>query len=135
MENLPLIIYFIDTILTVDIVPPVKHLYLSITVVICIFLFALSIAAMSMEADKFLNWCSKYLKNIYKKVAVFCCLWIVLDGFGQLVPTKETAYKMIVAYGGIEIAKMDEVKQVSEKAFKALNKVIDEYIEEPTKEN
>lgn len=55
---------------------------------------------------------------------------LVMVMSSQLIPSKDAAYKMIAAYAGSELIQMEGTKEVGSKAYKALNKVLDEYLDE-----
>jgi hypothetical protein len=63
----------------------------------------------------------------------FVC-WIVLCLIGAsanaFVPSRDTAYKMLAAYGVTEIAKSDEVKRLGGKSLEVLEKAMDSYLKE-----
>lgn len=46
----------------------------------------------------------------------------------SFIPSKSTAYKMVAAYAGQELVQMEGTKEVGTKAYKALNKVLDDYL-------
>lgn len=62
-----------------------------------------------------------------------CCVFAFSLALSFL-PSKDTAYKMLAAYGVQELADMEETKEVGGKAYKAINKILDEYLEEGSNE-
>lgn len=47
-----------------------------------------------------------------------------------IIPDKDTAYKMLAAYGVTEIASNDKVQQLGGKSLEVLEKVMDSYLKE-----
>lgn len=58
------------------------------------------------------------------------CVFAVSLALVSFVPSKDTAYKMLAAYGAQELAEMEEAKEVGGKAYEALNKILDDYLDE-----
>ena len=50
--------------------------------------------------------------------------------YGAIMPSKDTAYKMLAAYGVTEIAQNEEVQRLSGKSLQVLEKAMDEYLNE-----
>ena len=48
----------------------------------------------------------------------------------SLVPSKDTAYKMMAVYAGQELIALEGTKEVGSKAYQALNKVLDDFLVE-----
>ena len=63
--------------------------------------------------------------KLYKKI-VKCLAPIFILAF--MLPTEDRAYKMLAAYAGTEVIKMEEAQEIGGKAYKALNKVLDDYL-------
>lgn len=61
----------------------------------------------------------KYIKMAFGFIAI-----------ALILPSEKTAYKMLAAYAGTEVIKMEETQEIGGKAYKALNKVIDDYLGE-----
>lgn len=71
----------------------------------------------------------KYLK-LYKSmwpIKLVACLLIV---YGILIPSKDTAYKMLAAYGVESIVTNDKVQELGGKSLDVLNKAMDDYLKE-----
>lgn len=59
----------------------------------------------------------------------------VLNLAGSLIPNKDTAYKMLAAYGVLELSKTEEVRALGAKSMAVLEKAMSSYLEEqPTAE-
>lgn len=64
--------------------------------------------------------------------------WIIIllvvggisSAMNMVVPSKDTAYKMIAAYGVTEIMQTDKAKRLGGKSLEVLEKVMDEYLKE-----
>lgn len=59
---------------------------------------------------------------------------IVLLAVALVTPNESSAYKIMAVYGGVELLQTDEAKKLSSKSLDVLNKVMDDYLDEP-KEN
>ena len=55
---------------------------------------------------------------------------MVLSNF---IPSKDTAYKMLAIYGGVELLQQPEIQEVGGKGLDVLNKVMDDYLQEEYK--
>jgi len=62
-----------------------------------------------------------------------CCVFAFSLALSFL-PSKDTAYKMLAAYGVQELAEMERAKEAGSKAYKTINKILDEYLEEGSNE-
>ena len=61
----------------------------------------------------------------------FLCPAIVLILLALVTPNESSAYKIMAVYGGVELLQTDEAKKLSSKSLDVLNKVMDEYLDEP----
>ena len=73
--------------------------------------------------EKVVGW----LKKPYLLFVGACLLGSFLNTF---IPTKDTAYKMLAAYGVQEVVKNDEVQKLAGKSLLVLEKAMDSYIKE-----
>ena len=69
------------------------------------------------------------LKCWYITFAVVCFLGSIGN---SLLPTKDTAYKMLAAYGVTELVKSEDVRRLGSKSLEVLEKAMNSYIEEST---
>ena len=69
-------------------------------------------------------------KPIWKKLMIFGISILFLSNF---IPERDTAYKMLAAYGVEEAIKLPQVQGVADKSFQVLNKAMDEYLKESDK--
>ena len=67
------------------------------------------------------------LKGWYITWVVFCLMGIVGN---SLLPTKDTAYKMLAAYGVTELVKSEDVRRLGSKSLEVLERAMDSYIGE-----
>lgn len=67
-------------------------------------------------------------KSCLSKVVVIPAILMVI--FQLIVPSKETAYKMLAIYGGVSVIQSPEVQKLGGKGVAVLNKVMDEYLQE-----
>lgn len=66
----------------------------------------------------------------YKKLAKPLILFVLIAVF---IPSKQTAYTMLAAYGLQEIAQTEEAKRVGSKSIQVIEKALDEYLTEDKK--
>ena len=69
-------------------------------------------------------------KPIWKKLMIFGISILFLSNF---IPERDTAYKMLAAYGVEEAIKLPQVQGVADKSFQVLNKAMDDYLKETDK--
>ena len=62
-----------------------------------------------------------------KSTTVVCVVLLLL---GNLIPTKETAYKMLLAYGAVEVVQNEDVQEVFGDGLDILKLTIKEYKDE-----
>lgn len=76
--------------------------------------------------------CSKSDKELAAKIPLktICALCSILFLYGWLMPSKDTAYKMLAAYGAVEVASNERVKDLAGKSLDVLEKAMGEYLEE-----
>ena len=48
----------------------------------------------------------------------------------NLIPSEETAYKMLAAYGAQELIQLEETKQIGSRAYDTINKILDDFLKE-----
>lgn len=84
--------------------------------------FFLECAAGAAEDER--GDCIKYFKR---------SLWTALGSLVLflLLPNKDTMHTMLGVYAGQALVQMEEAQEVGSKAYQALNKVLDSYLEEP----
>ena len=69
-------------------------------------------------------------KPVWKKLMIFGISILFLSNF---IPERDTAYKMLAAYGVEEAIKLPQVQGVADKSFQVLNKAMDDYLKESDK--
>lgn len=123
------IIYFIDVLCDNDGI----GLFTFMTTFLWVIGFVVSVMATmcgddDQEAIKYL----KFYKSMWP-IKLVACLLIV---YGILIHSKDTAYKMLAAYGVESIVTNDKVQELGGKSLDVLNKAMDDYLKEsePTKE-
>ena len=70
-------------------------------------------------------------KPVWKKLMIFGISILFLSNF---IPERDTAYKMLAAYGVEEAIKRPPVQGVADKSFQVLNKAMDDYLKESDKD-
>ena len=70
-------------------------------------------------------------KPVWKKLMIFGISVLFLSNF---IPERDTAYKMLAAYGVEEAIKLPQVQGVADKSFQVLNKAMDDYLKESDKD-
>ena len=70
-------------------------------------------------------------KPVWKKLMIFGISILFLSNF---IPERDTAYKMLAAYGVEEAIKLPQVQGVADKSFQVLNKAMDDYLKESDKD-
>jgi hypothetical protein len=89
--------------------------------------FCLAAGIVVIYLIRYLNDCpeigKRALAPLISSAVVFAILQLVL-------PTKDTAYKMLAAYGVTEIDKTDEAKRLGSKSIEVIEKVMDDYLKE-----
>lgn len=116
------IIYLIDV---VDSVKGFSALAVGLMLVLGLAVFAVSLffaledkpekitpALKTMRAGKITLWCL---------IVIFLC---------KLIPSQDTAYKMLAAYGVSEISQNDDVKKLAGKSLQVIEKAMDKYIKD-----
>ena len=84
------------------------------------------------EADKTEECFRLFLrKPVWKKLMIFGISILFLSNF---IPERDTAYKMLAAYGVEEAIKLPQVQGVADKSFQVLNKAMDDYLKESDKD-
>ena len=69
-------------------------------------------------------------KPVWKKLMILGISILFLSNF---IPERDTAYKMLAAYGVEEAIKLPQVQGVADKSFQVLNKAMDDYLKESDK--
>jgi len=69
-------------------------------------------------------------KPVWKKLMIFGISILFLSNF---IPERDTAYKMLAAYGVEEAIKLPQVQGVADKSLQVLNKAMDDYLKESDK--
>jgi hypothetical protein len=87
--------------------------------------FGLLFAYMAADLN---NNTERFIALLIRQKKWFVCL-LVFWGIAIIAPSEKTAHLMFAAYAGQEIAQMEETKEVGGKAYAALNKVLDDYLE------
>ena len=83
------------------------------------------------DADKIEECFRLFLrKPVWKKLMIFGISILFLSNF---IPERDTAYKMLAAYGVEEAIKLPQVQGVADKSFQVLNKAMDDYLKESDK--
>lgn len=136
--ELALWVYFIETVLTIDIVP---EWYL------CAVLYGVVLILIGLACDIRADVYEVEFKTIWEGVAIPTykpAAWIIgtvfaLNLIGQFIPTKETAYTMAAAYGIGEVYKSasesEDVQRLASKSLLVLEQSLDKYLsEEPVEE-
>ena len=70
-------------------------------------------------------------KPVWKKLMIFGIAVLFLSNF---IPERDTAYKMLAAYGVEEAIKLPQVQGVADKSLQVLNKAMDDYLKESDKD-
>lgn len=81
-------------------------------------------------SEIFSDWIKKWTsKTAYTVYAVILFAW----GINALIPSKDTAYKMLAAYGVTEIATNERVQELGGKSLEVLEKAMNDYLEKSKK--
>ena len=70
-------------------------------------------------------------KPVWKKLMIFGIAVLFLSNF---IPERDTADKMLAAYGVEEAIKLPQVQGVADKSLQVLNKAMDDYLKESDKD-
>ena len=70
-------------------------------------------------------------KPVWKKLMIFGISILFLSNF---IPERDTAYKMLAAYGVEEAIKLPQVQGIADKSLQVLNKAMDDYLKESDKD-
>ena len=111
--NLPLVIYLIGLADSLKCIT----LTLSLFGILSLFYYFLCYEELS-KLPVF-----KAVNRIYCAITIVCIV-------GFIVPSKETAYTMLAAYGVQEALQTDEAKRIGSKSFQLLEQTLNKYIEE-----
>ena len=71
-----------------------------------------------------------------KKAYIFSILFASTFGlFSMILPSKDTAYTMLAAYGVQGIAETDEAKRLGSKSFQLIEQTLDKYLDQENASN
>jgi len=121
MENLIWIIYFIDVLSSNGGLGVTGFLLLAGSIVVHLIIYAESNEG---EAKKFKDMFP--LKTVVSISVVFMI-------YSFIVPSKDTAYKMLAAYGVYELTQNERAKNLGGKSLEVLEAAMDEYLEDSKK--
>jgi hypothetical protein len=136
LDNLVWLVYFIDVVLQWDMIELDFFLFIFVmsTIVWCMICFIPMHDGTQKYCENRLENFTGFAKNVkkyYIGLFVFCFMG---NMFNALMPERDTAYKMLAVYGGIEVLKNPDIQRVGGKGFDILEKVIDEYLGDDLKE-
>lgn len=123
--NLAMMIYFIDVICGGH---PGLGLITFFTALAWLFGFAISIV-IQLDEDVKHEGSQKFM-SIYRSMWPLKTFVIVMVALSVVLPNKDTAYKMLAAYGVESIVTNPEVQKLGGKSLDVLNKAMDEYLQE-----
>jgi glucan phosphoethanolaminetransferase (alkaline phosphatase superfamily) len=120
-----MLIYFIDVICG-------SHMFLGFLTFFLgmawVFGFAMSIVAkVDTTAGEIFR---EQFLSIYKSMWPLKAFVVIMLTLSTLVPSKETAYKMLAAYGVESLVTNPEVQKLGGKSLDVINKAMDEYLKE-----
>ena len=121
MEDLIWIIYFIDVLSSEGGFTALSILLVGAAI------FSHFMAMDFLDKESFSNFCSKFPR---KSIGLLC---VVLFLYGWLVPSKDTAYKMLAAYGVYELTQNEQAKTLGGKSLKVIEAAMDEYLKDSKK--
>ena len=123
--NLAMMIYFIDVICD-------RHGVLAnITeILLIIWLFGFIVSICIRLDDNVTKKGREQFMSIYKSLWPLKTFVVVMCVLSTVVPDKDTAYKMLAAYGVESIVTNPEVQKLGGKSLDVLNKAMDEYLQE-----
>lgn len=123
--NLAMMIYFIDVICGEH---GVLAVITGVTLILWLFGFLVSICLRLDEDVKKED--REQFMSIYKSLWPLKTFVVVMCVLSAVVPEKDTAYKMLAAYGVESIVTHPEVQKLGGKSLDVLNKAMDEYLQE-----
>lgn len=94
----------------------------------CGFIVSMS-SGMCREGERGYDDSQQFLL-IYKKLLPVKVLVATLLLYNIFIPSKDTAYKMLAAYGVESIVTNDKVQELGGKSLDVLNKAMDDYLKE-----
>ena len=123
--NLAMIIYFIDVICG-------EHGGLAVITGIILILWVFGfVVSICVRLDEDVNEDDRIqFMSIYKSLWPLKTFVMVMCLLSTVVPDKDTAYKMLAAYGVESIVTNPEVQKLGGKSLDVLNKAMDEYLQE-----
>lgn len=119
-ENLPFLIYFIDTIIADGSPLPGGEAVAMLLVIVIVggIIFGESLIV--------------YWSAIKKPFIIILSLLFVCVFLNSLIPTKETAYKMLAAAAVVDVSQTDGAKRIGDKTLQLVEATIDSYYKEMT---
>ena len=123
--NLAMMIYFIDVICD-------RHGVLAnlTEILLIIWLFGFIVSICIRLDDNVTKKGREQFMSIYKSLWPLKTFVVVMCVLSTVVPDKDTAYKMLAAYGVESIVTNPEVQKLGGKSLDVLNKAMDEYLQE-----
>lgn len=123
--NLAMMIYFIDVICG-------GHGGLAVVtgIMLLLWVFGFMISICIRLDEGFKKEDREQFMSIYKSLWPLKTFVVVMCVLSTVVPDKDTAYKMLAAYGIESIVTNPEVQKLGGKSLDVLNKAMDEYLQE-----
>lgn len=124
--ELVLVIYLIDLMAGINYILP---LFIGVVGLLSIALVAMAIHDFASKdvTDSFRNKLPKILK-------IWATLLTASVFLAWLTPSRETSYAMLAAYGVQTVAEVEKVQEVAGKSLKVLERYMDDYLEESSKD-
>lgn len=117
MSDLVWIVYFVDTVFrSVSI--------LNGTLSFCAFLSLVAYLVYRIHCDIYNLTPKVKVTDLPIKKVIFTIFTL------SLLPSKDTAYKMMAVYAGTEVMQSEQATEIGNKSLKVINKVMDEYLAE-----
>lgn len=124
--SLPFIIYLIEVICDSHVIP----LLATVSVIMWIvgFIFYMGNSSIAPE-ERGYESAQSYIK-VYKSLKAIKVLVFLLALIAILLPSKESAYIMLAAYGVEKVIANPQVKELAGNSLKVLDKAMKDYLEE-----
>lgn len=138
--SLPFVIYFIETLLPVSIIPPFGlAIGTSILALIALgVIYILNEPCYNEEKTEYRELWIRAARKANTPYLTVMGLWCVLSFLGNLIPSTDTAYKILAAYGVQEFytaaSGSEEMQQISSKSMLLIEQSLDKYLELPVVE-
>lgn len=119
-------IYIVETLLTIE--PPsfINHIILTLIIIFAASLFN--------EHKDFYSTAAKVIEFAKKPVILYFSALLVVNVLWAFIPSKDTAYKMLAAYGVNEVylatKESEEVKEIAKKSLMVIEASLDKYTKE-----